>query len=152
VAARRRNKRATQTRTTTSRAITVRQPAPVVRVSVPRAAPAKRGGGKRRHHGSGGGALTTERMFGAALGGGVLGLVDKMFPNLPTIPVLGKAGTLAALAYFFAKGKGSGIARDAAIAGASIAGYQLGTQGKISGDLMGIGDVVPQVTGVASQV
>lgn len=111
----------------------------------------KRGGGKRRHH-TGGGALTTERMFGAALGGGVLGLVDKMFPNLPTIPVLGKAGTLAALAYFFAKGKGSGIARDAAIAGASIAGYQLGTQGKISGDLMGIGDVVPQVTGVASQV
>jgi hypothetical protein len=89
-------------------------------------------------------------MFSAALGGGVLGLVDKMFPNLPTIPVLGKAGTIAAIAYFFSKGKGGGIARDTAIAGASIAGYQLGSQGKISGDLMG--DVVPQVTGVASQV
>ena len=144
-----RRKRSTTTRSapTTSRAITVRQPAPVVRVSVPRATPAKRGG--RRHHKSGGGALTTERMFGAALGGGVLGLVDKMFPNLPTIPVLGKAGTLAALAYFFAKGKGSGVARDAAIAGASIAGYQLGKEGKVSGDLMG--DIAPQV-GVASQV
>lgn len=145
----RRRKRATAT-TTRSIVRTVQAPAPVVRVSVPRASP-KRGGGKRRHHkGGGGGALTTERMFGAALGGGVLGLVDKMFPNLPTIPVLGKAGTLAALAYFFAKGKGSGIARDAAIAGASIAGYQLGTQGKVSGDLMG--DLAPQVTGVASQV
>jgi hypothetical protein len=147
VAARRR----TRTRAPATRSIvrTVQAPAPVIRVSAPRAAPKK--GGKRRHHkGGGGGALTTERMFGAALGGGVLGLVDKMFPNLPTIPVLGKAGTLAALAYFFAKGKGSGIARDAAIAGASIAGYQLGTQGKISGDLMG--DLAPQVTGVASQV
>lgn len=128
---------------------TVQAPAPVIRVSAPRAAPKKRGGGGRRK-GGGGGALTPERMFSAALGGGVLGLVDKMFPNLPTIPVLGKAGTIAAIAYFFSKGKGGGIARDTAIAGASIAGYQLGSQGKISGDLMG--DVVPQVTGVASQV
>ena len=143
-------KKRTRARAPQTRAIvrTVQAPAPVIRVSAPRAAPKKRGGGRRK--GGGGGSLSPERMFSAALGGGVLGLVDKMFPNLPTIPVLGKAGTIAAIAYFFAKGKGSGIARDTAIAGASIAGYQLGSQGKISGDLMG--DVVPQVTGVASQV
>lgn len=129
---------------------TVQAAAPIIRVSAPRAAPKTRG--RRRGGGgkSGGGSLTTERMFAAALGGGVLGLVDKMFPNLPTIPVLGKAGTIAAIAYFFSKGKGAGIARDTALAGASIAGYQLGTAGKISGDLMG--DLAPQVTGVASQV
>jgi len=145
-------KRRTRARVPATRSIvrTVSAPAPIIRVSAPRAAP--KTGGKRRRggKGGGGGALSTERVFAAALGGGVLGLVDKMFPNLPTIPVLGKAGTIAAIAYFLAKGKGSGIARDTCLAGASIAGYQLGAQGKISGDLMG--DLAPQVTGVASQV
>lgn len=146
-------KRRTRARAPATRSIvrTVQAPAPIIRVSAPRATPSK--GGRRRRGGGGskgGGSLTTERMFAAALGGGVLGLVDKMFPNLPTIPVLGKAGTIAAIAYFFSKGKGAGIARDTALAGASIAGYQLGTAGKISGDLMG--DLAPQVSGVASQV
>ncbi len=144
-------KRRTRARAPATRSIvrTVSAPAPIIRVSAPRAAPKQ---GKRRRGGGkgGGGALSTERVFAAALGGGVLGLVDKMFPNLPTIPVLGKAGTIAAIAYFLAKGKGSGIARDTCLAGASIAGYQLGAQGKISGDLMG--DLAPQVSGVASQV
>jgi len=113
---------------------TITTPAPIIRVSAPRA-PAVRH--KRRSKGGGAGkALTSERLFATALGGAVLGFIDKSFPNLPTLPLLGKAGTIAVAAYFFGKGKG-GLVRDVAIAGASIAGYQIGTTGKISGDLMG---------------
>jgi hypothetical protein len=43
------------------------------------------------------------------------------------------------------------IARDVSIAAAAIAGYQLGKTGKIEGDDV-MGDIVPQVSGIASQV
>ena len=125
---------------------TISSPAPIIRVSAPRAAPRHH---RRRGGGKGGKSLTTERMFATALGGAVLGFVDKSFPSLPTIPLLGRAGTIAAIAYFFGKNRG-GIIRDVALAGASIAGYQVGLKGNISGDLMG--DLSPQVSGVAAQV
>jgi len=86
------------------------------------------------------------------IGGAVVGFVDKSIgASLPTIPLLGRKGTLAIGLYFFAKGK-SGLLRDAAVAAASIAGYELGNTGKISGvdgDVMG---PVPQVSGIAAQV
>jgi hypothetical protein len=115
-----------------------------VRVSVPRSS----GGGKRRRHhggGSGGSALSQQKMISVLVGGAALGFVDKAFPQLPTIPVLGRAGSLALYAYFAGKGKGHGILRDIAIAGAAIAGYQLGGTGHVSG-------LAPQVSGIAAQV
>jgi len=79
------------------------------------------------------------------IGGAALGFIDKSFPTLPTIPILGRAGSIAAYAYFLSKGKGHSILRDVALAGAAIAGYQMGNQGHVSG-------VVPQVSGIAAQV
>ncbi len=85
-------------------------------------------------------------MFGAAIGGAALGFVDKLLgSSIPTIPILGRSGTIALGAYLLAKGRG-GIMRDIAISGAAIAGYQFGTTGKVSGD------VADQVHGIAAQV
>lgn len=84
-------------------------------------------------------------MMATVVGGAALGFIDKAFPQLPTIPLLGRAGSIAAYAYFMSKGKGHGILRDVALAGAAIAGYQLGNQGHVSG-------MAPQVSGIAAQV
>jgi hypothetical protein len=66
---------------TATRAISVyRPPAPIIRVSAPRAVPKKKH--HRRRH-SGGGELSSKTMLGSALGGAALGFVEKMFPNRP---------------------------------------------------------------------
>lgn len=125
---------------------TVRAPAPVIRVSAPRAAPVRRTR-RRSSHSNGSGAVTPGRMFGMALGGAIVGFVEKI-PNLPTLPIIGRMGTIAVASYFIAKNKGGGVVRDVALASSVLAGYQLGTTGRI------LGDVVPQVSGegVAAQV
>lgn len=125
---------------------TVRAPAAqVIRVSAP--APIRHRRGRRRSGGGGaGGALTGQRVLGLGLGGLALGLLEKAIPNLPTIPVLGRKGTIALGCYWFSRGSGGGLIRDIAIAAASIAGYELGTTGKISGDFDS------DVRGVAAQV
>lgn len=126
-----------------------RQSAPIIRVSAPRAAPAKKH--NRRRHGSGALSLTSNRMFEFAIGGAAYGFITKQFGDkLPTLPVLGRTGTIALAAYWFAKNKGGGLAKDVAIAAACIAGYQIGTTGTISGEFDG--EVTPQITGIASQV
>jgi uncharacterized membrane protein YccC len=71
-------------------------------------------------------------IIGAAIGGAVYGFVAKSFPQLPSMPILGKSGTVACLCYFV--GGRSPLIRDIGIAAASIAGYSLATQGKIEGD------------------
>jgi len=133
-----------------SRAIVVRAPsAPnVIRVSAPRQT-------KKKHHhrkGSGGGALTLNKLGGFAIGGALFGFIQKQFPNLPTLPIVGQAGSITAAAYMLAKGKGSGLARDVAIAGAVLSGYQIGFTGKISGEDIS-GELARQVSGgIAAQV
>lgn len=124
---------------------TVRAPAAqVIRVSAP--APIRHRRGHRRRGGGGGvGALTGQRVLGLGLGGLALGLLEKAIPNLPTLPVLGRKGTIALGCYWFSRGSGGGLIRDVAIAAAAIAGYELGTTGKISGDF-------DEVRGVAAQV
>jgi hypothetical protein len=123
----------------------VRQAAPIIRVSAPRAPKAKK---HRRKHsgGSFGGGLTTNTLVQHALGGAAFGFIEKSFPTLPTIPFLGRAGTIAIGAYFLG-GKRGGIMRDIALAAAAIAGYELGNTGKISGP-----DYQYGVHGIASQV
>jgi hypothetical protein len=121
---------------------TVRAPAAqVIRVSAP--APVRRRTRVRRAIGN---ALNTQRVLALGLGGLALGMIEKALPNLPTIPMLGRKGTLALACYWFSRGQSSGILRDIAIAASSIAGYELGTTGKISGDYDS------DVRGVAAQV
>ncbi|MFA5053629.1 MAG: hypothetical protein WC565_06210 [Parcubacteria group bacterium] len=140
---------AAKRKTSSSRTVVVQQPkaaAPIIRVSAPRA-PAvhrrKRSGGRRV---SGGGG-TPKDMIGAGIGGAVYGFVEKQWgAKIPTIPILGRAGTVAVVCYFARKQGGMGrspLVRDLGMAAAVIAGYQLGSTGKISGeDLDGDVDVV----------
>lgn len=76
-------------------------------------------------------------MIGAGIGGAVFGYIENHFPNLPTLPVIGRAGTVAVAAHFLNKQGGFGhsaLVRDVGMAAAVIAGYQLGKTGKIAGD------------------
>lgn len=87
----------------------------------------------RRRHGSGGKGIQGEMTTGA-IAGFVLGYLDKKGTTFPTIAVLGRAGSLAAICYFM---------RSTTIAGvnlgklaphfAAIAAYEFESQGSISG-------------------
>jgi hypothetical protein len=67
-----------------------------------------------------------------AMGGFVYGQVVKNFPTLPTIPGLGRAGTVAAIGYFLKPT--SSIVKNTVLAAAVIAGYSFGSTGSVSGD------------------
>ena len=86
-------------------------------------------------------------MLAFMLGGAAVGFIQKQFPNLPSVPMVGKKGSIAIAGYFLAKRGGSlsHLARDVAVAAAVLAGEELGRSGTISGD------VAPQVHGIASQ-
>jgi len=73
-----------------------------------------------------------------AMGGFALGFIENwmntspMGMKIPTIPMLGRKGTIAAAIYFLEpKTK---ILQDAGVAAAAIAGHELGSTGAISGD------------------
>ena len=121
-----------------------RQQAPIIRVPAPRAV-AKR---KTRRRSSVGGAMSGRSLIATAIGGAAFGSIEKSFPQLPTLPLVGRAGTIA-IARIFAQQTGRiwrGIVRDIANAGAAIAGYQLGKTGSIAGDVMG------DIDGLAAEV
>ncbi len=123
-----------------------RASAPIVRIqsSAPRASHKKKTHHRRR--GSSQGTMNQASMQSHAVGGFVYGIVEKNFgAQLPTLPLVGRAGSIALACYFFGKGKG-GLIADVGKAAAVIAGYQFGTTGKISGML------APQVSGIAAQV
>jgi len=80
------------------------------------------------------------------MGGALLGFLDQAIGSkLPTIPLLGRAGTIALGAYLFGKGRGGGMLRDIALAASAVAGYEIGTKGSVSG-------IPSQVRGIAAQV
>jgi len=131
-----------------------RAPAQVIRIQTPRApssSPKRRRGSRRRGHAST--ALTGSHVLGIGLGGAIIGFVEKSFgASIPAIPIVGRKGAITLLAYFAARNRmGGAFVRDAAIAGAAICGYELGKDGKVSGDYGIDGEVVPNVSGVASQ-
>lgn len=95
-----------------------------VRVSAPRPKKVKRVGSR--------GQSSQKILTGMVIGGFILGYIDKTQTNIPTIPVLGKAGTIAVAAHFFAKGK-PGMATDVRNAAAAVAAYEYGNKGSISG-------------------
>jgi hypothetical protein len=71
-------------------------------------------------------------MTAMAAGGFVVGFIERNWGDqIPSIPLLGRKGTIALACYFMApKNK---ILQDAGKAAASIAGYELGATGAISG-------------------
>lgn len=79
-------------------------------------------------------------MIAHAVGGFITGWIEKSFPNLPSLPVVGKKGAIALGAYFL-KGKHP-IVADVGKSAAAICGYELGKTGSISGDVMGDDDVL----------
>ncbi len=112
-----------------------RAPAPVIRISAPRAvAPRKP---KRRHHrSSSSGSGNVSHITRFAIGGAAVGFIEKqnLLSFLPTVPMLGKKGTIAVLAYFWRKNGGPALAGDVALAAAVLSGYQLAKDGRIDGD------------------
>lgn len=96
---------------------------------------------RRRSSGGGGGITLRNRMIGHAVGGFAVGFIEKSFPNLPTLPIIGRKGAIAIGAMLLA-GKHPIIA-DIGLAAAAISGYELGSTGAISGEVLG---------GIASQV
>ena len=111
------------------------------RVVVVRApsAPARTRGRKRRNGGGGGGVLglgSGGTILAAAVTAGVIGLAENagLMAKLPTIPILGRKGTLAVIAYYYSKHGGGKLARDVAFAAAVLSGYELGKSGTISGN------------------
>ena len=132
----RRKKRAA-TRTTTKVVRVGSAPAPIIRVSSPRAAPVRRrrSSGRRRSVGGVGGIVSNETVQ-MAIGGALYGFAVKqgLIAKLPAIPILGRTGTAAILLDYWSRHGGGHWAGRAARAAATIAGYQLGAEGSIQGD------------------
>lgn len=72
------------------------------------------------------------------LGGALYGAAVKagLVAKLPEIPLLGRTGTAALLLDYWARHGGGQLVHNAARAAAVLAGYQLGAEGKITGDDM----------------
>lgn len=141
----RRRSTGTTTRKAGDSVIVVNTPNPPVRRSG--GGSRRRSGGKKRRYSKaiavGGQAGSYKnRLLGTGVGGLAYGFIEKQFPNLPTIPLIGKSGTVALAAYFF--GGSHPIIKDIGIAAAAIAGYSLGKDGVISGDYDGVHGIAAQ--------
>jgi hypothetical protein len=90
-----------------------------------------------KHHKGGrrgrGKASSEKTLMGLIVGGFILGFIDKSGTSIPTIPILGRAGTIAVAAHFFGKGK-AGMVTDVRNSAASVAAYEFGLKGSVSGD------------------
>lgn len=71
-----------------------------------------------------------------AIGGMIYGYAvkSKIVDSLPALPLLGKTGTAAIILDYFGRHGGGQLAMRASRAAAAIAGYQLGSEGSITGD------------------
>lgn len=98
-----------------------------------RSAPKRRSSGRRRSSGGfGGGSSLQKQMLGHAVGGFAVGFIEKSFPQLPSLPLVGRKGAIAIAAMLFASKHP--IIGDIGKAAAAISGYELGSTGSISGD------------------
>lgn len=98
---------------------------------------------RRAHHRSGGGsiiggAITHSQIIAPAIGGFAVAKIEDtgILDSIPTLPLLGKKGT-ACLAIHLIRPQATGILRDVKIALATMAGYELGKSGIISGPFSG---------------
>lgn len=118
--------------------VTPPSPAPIARRSSSGRRRKRRSSSKRRSASSGQGIQKT--LTGVAIGGLAYGLLIKNFPTLPTLPGIGRSGTVA-LAVAFLKPHNE-ILRNIGVAAAAIAGYSFGESGTVSGD----GDILASQT------
>jgi hypothetical protein len=130
----------TKTRAAAGKTIILRAPSapahhapsrPVVIVQKVKAA-AKRHAGR-----AAAGAIEERHRIGAIAGGFALGMIDKSAIDFPTIPFLGRAGTLGLLAWGAARMTKNEWASHAATGLLAIAAYELSKEGTISGDVGG---------------
>jgi hypothetical protein len=124
---------------TTTKIVRVGSPAPIVRVSAPRAVRRRRRGGRRRSGGGNiAGGLVSNESVQLAIGGALYGFAVKQgwIEKLPALPIVGRTGAAALILDYFGRRGGGEMVRRAGKAAAVIAGYQLGTEGKILGDDM----------------
>jgi len=136
----------THHRRSTSLARVVRAPKPIV-IRTTKVVKAK----PKRHHGRGGhglGGLFSKDRLETVGAGFAIGALEKMafVQSLPSLPFLGKTGTLGLGAYLIGGGK-KGILDDVAMAAFTIAGYMLGSTGSIVGDGEGGVDTSGYVAG-----
>lgn len=145
-------KRKTATRSQSAIVVRERSPAPIIKLSAPRAAPVKKAKRRRGGHRSSGGraigsatgAMSATKSGGLALGGFIYGYIEKNVPQVPTLPLIGKSGAIALIAYFMG-GKNPGIIADIGNAASVIAGYSFGSTGRVSGLTPGVGGVAAQI-------
>jgi hypothetical protein len=113
--------------------VVIRPPRPIVRTKtriVHKKAKKHHRGHKRSALALGG--LVTQSQVTAAIGGAALGFIQKQFTTLPSIPMLGKNGTIALAATLLSKH--FPLAKDIATAAIVVSAYQLGSDGKVSGE------------------
>ena len=95
---------------------------------------------RRRSSGGGGGriagGLISNDAIQMAIGGLCYGYAVKtgIVNSLPALPLIGRTGTAAIVLDYFSRHGGGQIAMRMSRAAASIAGYTLGAEGKITGD------------------
>ena len=75
-------------------------------------------------------------LVGIAIGGAAAGWIEgsDLGRKIPTIPVLGRKGSLAVIGYFIAKNTRSKIAWDITKALVVLSAYELARDGRITGD------------------
>ncbi len=117
-----------------ARATTVRTVAPIIKVTAPRALPVKRKARRRSSSTSYGGS--GKDLIGIAIGGAAFGWIEgsDFGRKLPTIPVLGRKGSLAIIGYFIARQTRSKIMWDITKAAVVLSAYELAKDGRITGD------------------
>jgi hypothetical protein len=93
----------------------------------------------RRHHGHGGGlglgGLMSKQRMGIVAGALAFGFLEKqaMFQSLPSLPMIGKSGTIGLGAYLLSDGGKNKLADDICTAALVIAAHELGSTGSIVG-------------------
>lgn len=94
----------------------------------------RRGGRRRSGGGGGGGNGGARSIAAAALAGAGFGLLEKVADNykVPSIPLLGKKGTIAIAAYMLRRQHP--LIGEVAYAGFVLAGFELVREGKVSGE------------------
>lgn len=89
----------------------------------------------RRRRGGGGdsSSLTSKENLALVAAAFLLGYIDKQGVKVPTIPILGRAGSIAVGLFFAGRQFHSPLMIKGAKAAAVIAGYELGNKGQVSG-------------------
>jgi hypothetical protein len=115
--------------------VVVRAPARRTR-SAPIVVAAPRSVSRRRRSGGGGRGGGGKEIVASVIAGAAIGIIEKQsfFASLPSIPLLGKKGTIAVLAYLWRRNGGPEMARDVALVAAGLSGYQFSKDGRIDGD------------------